>query len=73
VLTHPDVVSESCIALEYVSLVALQAAPPVLLAALYYFLLAPKHIIASLLRIRDVYPGSRISDPGSKNSYKREG
>jgi hypothetical protein len=25
------------------------------------------------LRIRDVYPGSRISDPGSKNSNKREG
>ncbi len=24
-------------------------------------------------RIRDVYPGSRISDPGSKNSNKREG
>jgi hypothetical protein len=25
-----------------------------------------------VLRIRDVYPGSRISDPGSKNSNKRE-
>jgi hypothetical protein len=26
----------------------------------------------TVLRIRDVYPGSRISDPGSKNSNKRE-
>jgi hypothetical protein len=29
-----------------------------------------------VLRIQDVYPGSRIlifTDPGSKNSYKREG
>jgi hypothetical protein len=26
----------------------------------------------TVLRIRDVYPGSRISDPGSKNGNKRE-
>jgi hypothetical protein len=45
-LAHPDVVSERCIALGYISLVALQAAPPVLLAALCYFFLAPKHIVA---------------------------
>ncbi len=30
-------------------------------------------IYGAVLRIRDVYPGSRISDPGSKNSNKREG
>jgi hypothetical protein len=32
--------------------------------------------IIPVLRIRDVYPGSRIlifTDPGSKNSNKREG
>ncbi len=27
----------------------------------------------TVLRIRDVYPGSRISDPGSQNSNKKEG
>jgi hypothetical protein len=42
-----------------------------------------KHISLPVLRIRDVYPGSRIlifthsgyriSDPGSKNSNKRKG
>ncbi len=32
-----------------------------------------KKMFRPVLRIRDVYPGSRISDPGSKNSNKREG
>jgi hypothetical protein len=58
VLTHPDVVSESCIALEYVSLVAFLAAPPVLLAALYYFFLAPKNIVAYKKIQRNQYYGS---------------
>jgi hypothetical protein len=29
--------------------------------------------LRKVLRIRDVYPGSRIPDPGSQNSNKREG
>ncbi len=37
------------------------------------FQAAGSHKISAVLRIRDVYPGSRISDPGSKTSNKREG
>ncbi len=29
--------------------------------------------LPAMLRIRDVYPGSRISDSGSKNSNERQG
>ncbi len=29
-------------------------------------------IVLTVLRIRDVYPGSRCSNPGSKHSNKRE-
>ncbi len=41
-----------------------------------HFIYSNYEFVSAVLRIRDVYPGSwflPISDPGSKNSYKREG
>jgi len=42
--TDPDIISEGRVTLWDVSLVALLAVPPILLAALHHFLLAPVNI-----------------------------